>query len=146
MAARTGARQSFGVPTDDFVALFVGKLEPKKRPLDVIRAMGQLGDATTLLLVGSGPLEKQCRQEAARLNVTLVETLDVDPSDPETRVGENYIELLFVESLDQEVTLKRVELDRFIYIEPNGGNRGFRDPGESVIRVDQSEWKIVAPF
>ncbi len=38
-AGRIAARQEFGLGADDFVVLFVGKLEWKKRPLDLIRAL-----------------------------------------------------------------------------------------------------------
>ena len=67
--SRATARTFFGLPVDDFVVLFVGKLEPKKRPQDVIRAVAQLGSETSLLVVGAGPLESVCREEAQALGV-----------------------------------------------------------------------------
>ncbi len=66
---RGAARRSFGLSADSFVVLFAGKLEDKKRPLDAIRAVPQLGEGASLLVVGSGPLEEECRAEAARLGL-----------------------------------------------------------------------------
>ena len=67
--ARATARASWGLAADDFVVLFVGKLEPKKRPLDLVGAMARLGREARLLVVGSGALERACRDEAVRLGV-----------------------------------------------------------------------------
>ncbi len=64
---RVEARVALGLDARDFVVLFVGKMEPKKRPLDLIRAMGRLGAGSRLLMVGTGELEQECRAEAARL-------------------------------------------------------------------------------
>ncbi len=66
---RAAARRFLGVEADDFVVLFAGKLEDKKRPLDAIRAVQRLGYGTTLLVAGSGRLEDQCRAEAAKHRV-----------------------------------------------------------------------------
>jgi glycosyltransferase involved in cell wall biosynthesis len=66
-AARAAARASLGLGPDDFVVLFVGKLEPIKRPLDLVRAVARLGPNARLLIVGAGVLEDTCRQELARL-------------------------------------------------------------------------------
>lgn len=66
---RVAARESFGFTAEDFVVLFVGKLEPNKRPLDLIRAVASMGPGAPLLVVGSGPLEVECRAEAQRLGV-----------------------------------------------------------------------------
>lgn len=40
-AGRTAARAAFGFGAEDFVVLFAGKLEWKKRPLDLIRALAE---------------------------------------------------------------------------------------------------------
>jgi glycosyltransferase involved in cell wall biosynthesis len=61
---RRALRQQFGLAPDRFTALFVGKLEPKKRPLDAIRAIRLLPSAQ-LLVVGSGPLDEACRAASA---------------------------------------------------------------------------------
>jgi glycosyltransferase involved in cell wall biosynthesis len=66
---RAAVRASLGLDGHDFVVLFVGKLEPKKRPLDLIRAMARIGPGTSLLMVGTGGLEAACRAEAERLGV-----------------------------------------------------------------------------
>jgi glycosyltransferase involved in cell wall biosynthesis len=62
--ARAAARASLGLPVDDFVVLFVGKLESKKRPQDAITAVARLGGGASLLVVGAGPLESVCREQA----------------------------------------------------------------------------------
>jgi glycosyltransferase involved in cell wall biosynthesis len=66
---RSAARARFGLGSEDFVVLFVGKLEQKKRPLDLLRAVAGMGASTSLLMVGAGPLEPVCRAEAHRLGV-----------------------------------------------------------------------------
>ncbi len=69
VGGRSAARARFGLASDDFVVLFVGKLEPKKRPLDLVRAMAQLRQPARLLVVGGGVLAQACRQEAQALGV-----------------------------------------------------------------------------
>jgi glycosyltransferase involved in cell wall biosynthesis len=59
-------RQRFGLAPDLYTALFVGKLESKKRPLDAIRALRNL-PSVQLLVVGAGPLDRACRDEAGTL-------------------------------------------------------------------------------
>ena len=66
---RTDARAMWGLPAEGPVALFVGKLEEKKRPLDLIRAAASLHPRPSVLVVGSGELEAACRAEAVRLGV-----------------------------------------------------------------------------
>jgi glycosyltransferase involved in cell wall biosynthesis len=58
-------KQQLGIPGADAVVLFAGKLETKKRPLDLLRAFtqAQLLNAS-LLFVGSGHLEEELRAEA----------------------------------------------------------------------------------
>jgi glycosyltransferase involved in cell wall biosynthesis len=68
---RAEARRDWGIAKDAFVALFVGKLVPSKRPLTLVRAMAQLPKGATLMIVGSGPLEERLAPEAARLGVDL---------------------------------------------------------------------------
>lgn len=64
-AARRAAqawKAELGIPPQDKVVLFAGKFEPKKRPLDLVRAFLKLGSKdASLLLVGSGPLEQEMR-------------------------------------------------------------------------------------
>ncbi len=68
MGRRT-ARQEFGFDDSDFVVLFAGKLEEKKRPLDAIRAVAAMDGKSKMLIVGSGPLEDECKREAEKLGV-----------------------------------------------------------------------------
>lgn len=68
---RAASRARFGLGAEDFVVAFAGKLEPKKRPLDVVRALARLEPGAVLLVAGGGVLETGLRQEAARLGVRL---------------------------------------------------------------------------
>lgn len=67
-------RSSLGLRADDFIVLFIGKLENKKRPCDLIKAMAPLGLGAALLLVGAGDLEKECLTGAQRLGIQVVPT------------------------------------------------------------------------
>jgi glycosyltransferase involved in cell wall biosynthesis len=69
---RAAARAGFGLGVSDFVVLFAGKLEARKRPLDAVRAVARLGAGASLLVAGDGPLAADCRREAARLDVRAV--------------------------------------------------------------------------
>jgi glycosyltransferase involved in cell wall biosynthesis len=69
--ARADVRRELQIGPDAFVPLFVGKLVPSKRPLDVVRACAALGPGVTLLMVGAGPLESAVRVEASALGVDL---------------------------------------------------------------------------
>jgi glycosyltransferase involved in cell wall biosynthesis len=64
---RAAARQDLGLGADDFVVLFVGKVDANKRALDLVRAVSRLGPRAALLVAGSGDLLPECRSEAERL-------------------------------------------------------------------------------
>lgn len=65
LAAARAWRRELGIAEDCVVVLFAGKFEVKKRPLDLLRAFRTLAPAgAALLLVGSGELEQQLRDEA----------------------------------------------------------------------------------
>jgi glycosyltransferase involved in cell wall biosynthesis len=64
---RAAARQALGLGADDFVVLFVGKVDANKRALDLVRAVSRLGPRAALLVAGSGDLLPECRKEAERL-------------------------------------------------------------------------------
>jgi len=68
-SGREAARTSLGARAGDFVVLFAGKLEPKKRPLDAVDAVARLGPASVLAVAGSGPLEGEMQSRAAELGV-----------------------------------------------------------------------------
>jgi glycosyltransferase involved in cell wall biosynthesis len=68
---RAEARLRLAAGPQDFVVLFAGKLEAKKRPLDAVRAAASLGRDALLVVAGSGPLQDEMRCEAARLDVRL---------------------------------------------------------------------------
>ncbi|MBI1725711.1 MAG: glycosyltransferase family 4 protein [Candidatus Rokubacteria bacterium] len=69
---RASSRERFGLRDEDFVVLFAGKLEAKKRPLDVVRALAMLRPGAALLMVGGGAIESGLREAAARLGVRVV--------------------------------------------------------------------------
>lgn len=59
-------RRQLGISADTVVVLFAGKLERKKRPLELMRAVQALGDSKyVLILVGNGELETQVSGIAA---------------------------------------------------------------------------------
>lgn len=59
-------RQSIGIPPDRALIVFVGKLEHKKRPLDLLAAFRRLdGVSASLLFVGAGHLENEIRASAS---------------------------------------------------------------------------------
>ena len=68
---RDDLRRSLGVAVDRFVVLFAGKLEPKKRPLDLVLALGAITPPPHLAIAGTGPLESEVATAAATLGVGL---------------------------------------------------------------------------
>jgi glycosyltransferase involved in cell wall biosynthesis len=77
-ARRTGLvrrlRREVGVPDEAVVFLFVGKFMPHKRVLDFVEALGALAKNRTQtygVAVGSGPLDRQLRDDVTRRGVPL---------------------------------------------------------------------------
>lgn len=71
---RAEARRALGLPADAFVTLFCGKLDPGKRPLDLIAALATLARSTPtchLAIAGTGPLQAEVTAAAARTGVPL---------------------------------------------------------------------------
>ena len=72
-AAETDAasvRREWGVHEDSMIAAFVGKLVPKKRPLDLLEAVAASGRRDVhVVFVGDGELREACRAAAERLGV-----------------------------------------------------------------------------
>lgn len=62
-------RSAWGTDDHTVVCLFVGKFEEKKRPLDLIRAVGKLGSGYKAVLVGSGELDPLLKEKSAQLNI-----------------------------------------------------------------------------
>lgn len=57
--------KNFGVSTDKPVVLYASKFQKRKRPLDVLKAIGNLNNAgveCSVLLVGSGEMEDELKQ------------------------------------------------------------------------------------
>jgi glycosyltransferase involved in cell wall biosynthesis len=69
---REAVRASWGAGPESIVALFVGKLIEKKRPSDLVRALGVgAGPNTLAVFVGSGDLENSLRALAKELGVNV---------------------------------------------------------------------------
>jgi glycosyltransferase involved in cell wall biosynthesis len=64
-------RRELGIPDDHFVFLYAAKLEPRKRPMELLEAF-LVADLpkTTLLFVGSGELEGALREKAKGIRHT----------------------------------------------------------------------------
>jgi glycosyltransferase involved in cell wall biosynthesis len=68
---RDAVRAAWGGRPDTSVILFCAKLQPWKRPLDLLQAFAQAGAANSLLVfAGEGPLREALQSEAARLGCT----------------------------------------------------------------------------
>jgi glycosyltransferase involved in cell wall biosynthesis len=67
---RTAVRAQWSIAPDQPVILFCAKLQPWKRPLDLLRAFERaaLGDAL-LLFAGEGPQRKELEEQAAQLKI-----------------------------------------------------------------------------
>jgi glycosyltransferase involved in cell wall biosynthesis len=68
---RDSVRSEFGSETNEFVVLFVGRLIPLKRPMDLVLAAARLQNTldVRLVFVGAGPLEADVRATAEQLGV-----------------------------------------------------------------------------
>jgi glycosyltransferase involved in cell wall biosynthesis len=67
---RAATRAAWGASPKDFVILFCAKLQPWKRPIDLLRAFAK-EDLSSALLVfaGEGPLRSQLESEASALGI-----------------------------------------------------------------------------
>jgi len=68
---RDALRAALGIRADDFVVLFAGKFQDRKRPLDAVRSVARLGRGAVLMTAGDGRLAAAVRDAAARLDVRL---------------------------------------------------------------------------
>ncbi len=66
---RTKRLASLGLDPRLPVVIFAGKLIPRKRPLDVVRAIERCEGELSLLMLGDGPLREEIRAFEARLPV-----------------------------------------------------------------------------
>lgn len=70
LADAAALRRAWGVAEHAMVAAFVGKLQPIKRPLDLIEAVAASGRTDVhVVYVGDGELRDACRTTAERLDV-----------------------------------------------------------------------------
>ncbi len=68
---RTTIRESWGASADDMIVLFCAKLQPWKRPLDLLRAFAAADlPQAFLIFAGEGPLRSELESAAASLGVT----------------------------------------------------------------------------
>jgi len=74
-ADRAALRQAWGIPRNNTVLLFVGKLTPRKHPEAMLHLAAECGGNVQVVLVGSGPLEQQLRAEVARIGLSNVSFL-----------------------------------------------------------------------
>lgn len=70
-------KKLIGCDTHQTIVLFVGKLIPRKRPRDLLRALSILKQreprmGVQALFVGSGEMQQELREESARLNIQAV--------------------------------------------------------------------------
>jgi glycosyltransferase involved in cell wall biosynthesis len=69
---RASVRASLGVNSDQPVILFCAKLQPWKRPLDLLQAFAQANIPEALLVfAGEGPQKPELQAAAAQLNIEL---------------------------------------------------------------------------
>jgi glycosyltransferase involved in cell wall biosynthesis len=68
-------RKMWKVPTDSFCFLFAGKLQSKKRPLDLLlayrEALLRTQQEIYLLIVGTGPLEEECKSFSQKYHLPI---------------------------------------------------------------------------
>ena len=68
---RTAVRAAWAAGPDTAVVLFCAKLQPWKRPLDLVQAFAKADVSNSLLLLaGDGPLKEELQVEAARLGIS----------------------------------------------------------------------------
>lgn len=75
-SARSSLRSYWNIPDQTYCFLYAGKLQSKKRPLDLLNALVKLQSyqrkpAIHLLMVGTGELESQCRLIAKQNNLPI---------------------------------------------------------------------------
>jgi glycosyltransferase involved in cell wall biosynthesis len=69
-ADRSAVRSCWGVDPEEKVILFCGKLQPWKRPLDVLRAFAAAAiPGSTVIFAGDGALRSQLEAEASALGI-----------------------------------------------------------------------------
>jgi len=71
-------RRRYGIPEEGYALLYVGKLIPRKRVLELLRAAAGVDAAVRpihLLMAGSGPLRRTLQSEAARLGYSRLSLL-----------------------------------------------------------------------
>lgn len=67
---RNATRASWNISSDDLVVLFCAKLQPWKRPMDLLQAFARARpDRSVLVFAGEGPLREELRSAALALGV-----------------------------------------------------------------------------
>jgi glycosyltransferase involved in cell wall biosynthesis len=65
-SGRAAARGELGIDADDFVVLFVGRLNSRKRVGDALEAVARLGSRATLIVAGNGAALEERQADARR--------------------------------------------------------------------------------
>jgi glycosyltransferase involved in cell wall biosynthesis len=71
--SRHDARARIGVPEGLPVILFAGKLTDRKRPLDLVRAMGRLDAPARLVIAGAGELHDRVLAEVSQARIPIID-------------------------------------------------------------------------
>ncbi len=68
---REEEREKYGLREEDVAILFCAKLQPWKRPMDLLRAYAQAQtENSRLIFAGDGPLREELKAEATRLGIS----------------------------------------------------------------------------
>ncbi|MGH9716603.1 MAG: glycosyltransferase family 4 protein [Candidatus Acidiferrales bacterium] len=68
---RAAVRHRFGIPNDAIVVLYSAKLQPWKRPADLLRAFARVSCSSSyLIFAGEGPLRATLESEARQLGIS----------------------------------------------------------------------------
>lgn len=89
ISERRALRQRWGIPQECFTFVFAGKLIPKKRPADLLRALNFAGDGcrgACALIVGDGPLRSNLQARARSMTLPVIFTGFLNQS----RISEAY--------------------------------------------------------
>ena len=98
-------RRELGIPDDHFVFLYAAKLEPRKRPMELLEAFLAANiPKTTLLFVGSGELEEALKERVRRSSQLSVDSSQHQKTeDSQLMTANSRGNVLFLEFQNQSV-------------------------------------------
>jgi len=93
---RNNLRSKLNINEDDIVIIFPARLTERKRPLDLIEAVNQIGKSNIIIMyVGDGPQSKNIEKRACELGVRVITTGHIQPQKmPEYYVAADIFALL----------------------------------------------------